>query len=297
VTLVAPYRDHHLDQLAELVNIHLSSAMPGWTLPAALLAARLERNPGEYVVDPWVRERRTLVALERERVVAAAHLHRYGDEETVGPDYRGAAELVWLVAWPGHSGPGSELLAAALQVAEEWTRRPVQGPAGLGGLYVPGLGGVPDAWPHVAALLRAAGMRADPALTERLYGGRLDGVPAPGEPPVAGLVVRRCVADLATRFAAELDERPAGAFDVASGIGAHLRNWADAWSLHVEPALRGRGIGSWLVAHAVEWLRLAGCDRIVLSVTLEDEAAGAGRFYERLGWRPLATVERGWRAG
>ncbi|MGH3147117.1 MAG: hypothetical protein ACRDTR_15075 [Rubrobacter sp.] len=28
----------------------------------------------------------------------------------------------------------------------------------------------------------------------------------------------------------------------------------------------------------------AGCDRIVFNVAAPDEAAGAGRFYRRLGW-------------
>lgn len=39
--------------------------------------SQLERDPGEFKVDPWVIERATLVADQRERIVAAAHLLRY----------------------------------------------------------------------------------------------------------------------------------------------------------------------------------------------------------------------------
>ncbi len=35
-------------------------------------------------------------------------------------------------------------------------------------------------------------------------------------------------------------------------------------------------MGGWLVGHAVGWLRLAGCDRTVIPVGGNDEAAGAG---------------------
>jgi ribosomal protein S18 acetylase RimI-like enzyme len=73
-----------------------------------------------------------------------------------------------------------------------------------------------------------------------------------------------------------------------------LANRADVWNLEVIEELRSQGIGTWLVDRAVRWLRLAGCDRIVLPVAIADERAGAGRFYERFGWRPLATLERGW---
>ncbi len=42
----------------------------------------MERDPGEYIVDPWVIERETWVAIEDDRLVAAVHLHRYGDRRT-----------------------------------------------------------------------------------------------------------------------------------------------------------------------------------------------------------------------
>jgi ribosomal protein S18 acetylase RimI-like enzyme len=40
------------------------------------------------------------VAEQRQRVVAAAHLLRYGSGEEVGEAYRGTAEINWLLCWP-----------------------------------------------------------------------------------------------------------------------------------------------------------------------------------------------------
>ena len=57
----------------------------------------------------------------------------------------------------------------------------------------------------------------------------------------------------------------------------------------------GKGVGTWLVKHAVEWLRLGHCDRVVMSVAQEDEDAGAGRFYRRFGWDVLIRQKKGWK--
>jgi hypothetical protein len=37
-----------------------------------------------------------------------------------------------------------------------------------------------------------------------------------------------------------------------------------------------------------------GCEHIVFSVIPDDDARGAGRFYRRLGWDILLTLEKGW---
>jgi GNAT superfamily N-acetyltransferase len=73
-----------------------------------------------------------------------------------------------------------------------------------------------------------------------------------------------------------------------------LTGWGELGELHVVEGWRNRGVGAWLVQHAAAWLRLAGCERVVLAVTAEDEAAGAGRFYQRQGWKALARVRMGW---
>ena len=74
-----------------------------------------------------------------------------------------------------------------------------------------------------------------------------------------------------------------------------LRGWAELGEIYIEEGWRGRGIGTWLLQHAIEWLRMAGCDRIVLCCAADDEAAGAGRFYRRFGWDVFTRVEDGWR--
>ncbi|MBA2510434.1 MAG: N-acetyltransferase, partial [Rubrobacteraceae bacterium] len=75
---VRPYEHTHLPALLDLVNLHLTAVVPGWALPEAFLAEHLTRNTGEFVTDPWVVERATLCALEGHRMLAAAHLLRYG---------------------------------------------------------------------------------------------------------------------------------------------------------------------------------------------------------------------------
>lgn len=61
----------HLQQLAQLVNLHLTAVIPGWALSEAALARHLERDDSEPVTDPWVAERITRCSLEGDRVLAA----------------------------------------------------------------------------------------------------------------------------------------------------------------------------------------------------------------------------------
>jgi hypothetical protein len=65
---------------AELVA---GAVLPGVPLSVHAVMSQLEREPGETIVDAWLRERITFVAIERERVVAAAHLLRFDADESV----------------------------------------------------------------------------------------------------------------------------------------------------------------------------------------------------------------------
>ena len=76
---VRPFRRDDRDQLTALVNAHISAVVPGVTASVNTVLRRLESEPGEVLVDRWVRDRVTLVAEQRGRVVAAAHLHRFAD--------------------------------------------------------------------------------------------------------------------------------------------------------------------------------------------------------------------------
>ena len=73
---VRPFRRSDRDQLTALVNAHAAAVVPGVSASVNAVLAQLEREPGEFIVDPWVSERLTLVAEQRQRVVAAAHMLR-----------------------------------------------------------------------------------------------------------------------------------------------------------------------------------------------------------------------------
>ena len=50
---VEPFQALHLPQVQTLINAHLSALVPGWALPESYIASKLQRDPGEYVVDPY----------------------------------------------------------------------------------------------------------------------------------------------------------------------------------------------------------------------------------------------------
>jgi GNAT superfamily N-acetyltransferase len=297
-TEVVPLAPDHLDQLTGLLNAHLDAVVPGFALPAAYLAERLTRDPGEAIVDPWVVRRRTLVGVERDRVVAAAHLLRYGATADVGPAYRNVGEVAWLLAWPSSCEAADAVLAAGVRQLADWG---AEAPwLCTGSLFVPTVSGIPDTWPHIAAILRGAGYAPEPEREELLYGGRIDHLDPPPAPPIEGLVLARRMCDFAPRFAAELAGETIGLFDVSSDVGdggalPALAGWADPWNLWVDERYRSQGVGSWLVRSAVPYLRLGGCDRMLVTVAVDNERAGAGRFYERLGLVRLARLDRAWR--
>ena len=116
--LVRPFRRPDREQLTALVNAHVQAVVPGVSVPVNTVLSQLERDPGEFIVDPWVAERATLVAEQRGRVVAAAHLLRYGTDEDVGEAYRDSAEINWLLFWPEASyWPDSAQAAGSLMEA------------------------------------------------------------------------------------------------------------------------------------------------------------------------------------
>ena len=285
---VQPYEPSYLPQLLELVNLHIAAVVPGWALSGAFLAEHLERDYTEPITDPWVEERTTLCAVEGGRVLAAAHLLRYGEGREVSDHYRGAGEIDWFVALPARGDAAAEVLVAVRERLATWKVKKEYG--WIHGLPTVPMWGVPDSCPHVAEALCAAGYRPPPYHhPEALYGGKLEAVPMTTEPPVAGLAVGRAVGPYGTRFSAVLDGEELGFCEVVpnltrGGTLPALRGWAELQEIWFKESWRGRGIGSHLVRHAAAWLRLAGCDRIVFNVAAPDEAAGAGRFYRRFGW-------------
>jgi GNAT superfamily N-acetyltransferase len=294
---VHPFEPPYLPGLRTLISNYLSAVVPGWALPDEAVAAHLEQNYGEYVTDPWVIGRTTLLATEGWRVLAAVHLLRYADSEEVGEHLRGAGEIGWLLCVPERSEAAAAALSAVQEMFSSWGIS--QELVGGGVLPVPALVGVPDCWPHVISALQAAGYRAGAEHREAIYGGTLSGVSEPSDSPLPGIEVRRSVGEFGVRFSAVVEGEEIGRLECTAdltGGGAPpvFGGWADLEELWVHENSRNRGVGAWLVEHAVRWLRLAGCDRVVIAVAEGDEAAGAGRFYSRFGWEVFAREVRSW---
>src|ERR1700748_1716658 len=97
---VRPFRRADRDQLTQLVNAHAEAVVPGMSVSVNTVLSSLERRPGEFIEDPWVSERVTLVAEQAGRVAAAARVLRYFPDERAGVDARDAGEICWLLFWP-----------------------------------------------------------------------------------------------------------------------------------------------------------------------------------------------------
>ncbi len=309
---VRPFRRSDRQQLTDLVNAHAMAVMPGLGASVATVLGQLEREPGEFIVDPWVSERVTLVAEQHDRVAAAAHLLRYGTGERVGALYRGAGEIRWLLFWPEGPALGNPywsdatdaadaLIAACIRQFSDWG---VTSQGAGGELPVPGVYGVPEQWPHVAALYERAGFVHD-GHTEAVYLVRVADLPRPGEPPVAGLSVRRSVGLNGTRLSALLGEEAIGYIEVeVRGEGERLpRNagLADVGNLRVAAAYQRRRVATWLLGHAADWLRLAQIDRLLDYAWLEPDEDGTGQgyagyraFLDAAGFTVLTRTRRGW---
>lgn len=293
---IRPFARSDREQLTRLVNAHVAAAMPAWSISVAGLLAQLEREPAELVVEPWVAKRATMVAVERDCLVAAAHLRRYGDEGRVGASYRDTGEIAWLVCWPTHLEAGRVLLSAVIDQLEAWRVRLLHAD---GALPTPATYGVSDAWPHIQALYLNAGFDPAGGQTEVQLAGSLERVDHPGPAPVEGLILRRAVGPLATSFDALLDEGVVGAFEVdddlsRGGTMMCMRGWADIANHWVREDLRGRGIGTWLFRHGVDWLRLGGTDRLLTYAIENDNIDATIRYYGRFGLLPINRTRRGW---
>ena len=299
---IRPFRRSDRDQLTDLVNAHIEAVLPGVSVSPNAVLSQLEREPDEVIVDPWVATRHTLVAIRRGQLVAAVHLRTFGDEERVAPDYRAAGEFGWLLHWPGrHPNEADEMAEAADALAAAGVaalqRAGVKRIHGDGGLPAPATYGVPDVWPHVGAALERAGFTPGARIEVVLVADVAD-LPRAGDAPVPGLERRIALGGRGTRFTAVLDGKVVGIHEVqtdltAGGTRSRLAGWADVWELHVDTAHRRRGIGTWLVGHAADRLRLARAER-VLAYAVPDEDEGELPFLEAMGFRELTRTRRGW---
>ena len=304
---VRPFRRADREQLTALVNAHIQAVVPGLAVSVNTVMSQLERDPGEFIVDPWVAERATLVAEQRRRVVAAAHLLRYGAGKEVGKAYRGSAEISWLLFWPEASyWPDSAEAAGAVMDAclDQLRSWKVDHWHADGALPAPGVYGLPEQWPHIRALYERAGFvhqertgSEHDGQTEIVLLARVDELPRPTEPPIGGLRLGRALGVNGTRLYGSLDDKPVGYIEVDANLTeggrlAHLGGWADVGNLHVEEAYRRRGVATWLFGQAADWLRLARVERLLDYAWPEEEAMLA--LLGRVGFRELTRTTRGW---
>jgi GNAT superfamily N-acetyltransferase len=308
---VRPFRRRDRDQLTDLVNAHAAAVVPGAGVSVAAMLSHLERDPGEFIADPWVAERATLVAEQNNRVTAAAHLLRYGKDEGVAPAYRGAGEIRWLLFWP--EGPRSsnpwwtagtqaaaDLMAACIAQFERWS---VTGQSAGGELPLPGVYGVPEQWPHISALYERAGFVHD-GHTELVYLARVADLPRLASPPLAGLELQRSVGLNGTRLSAVLDGKVIGYIEVEVRAEAERlarqAGWASVGNLRVSEHFQRRKVGTWLLGKAADWLELAHVDRL-LDYSYLDGADATGQTYDdyrafldALPFAVLTRTRRGW---
>ncbi len=289
---IAPLDRSHLPQVMKLVNSHLSTVVPGWSLTPDYFWEHLKRNPQENITDPWVVERKSIVGIVRDRVCAAAHLLKYGEDTR----WKGVGEIDWILFWPGEREVGAAVLNECWHQMNVWQ---VLDERILGPLPVHACVGIPDVWPHIIGLIEQFGYSSNEDVDESVYSGTLNEISSPGEPPVRGVTIHRDVGKFGTRFVARWEGRAVAHCECISDLteGGQLpalAGWAELSEVETNESMRNKGLGSWVVRHAVEWLRLAKCDRVVLSVAREDEEAGAGRFYKRFGWMPLVRQQKNW---
>jgi GNAT superfamily N-acetyltransferase len=295
---VRQFRRDDREQLTSLVNAHIGAVVPGMSVSVNRLLSQLEREPGEFIVDPWVVERMTLVAVQRQRIAAAAHLLRYGSDTAIAESYRDAGEIRWFVCWPNArdwpdaEAAGDVLLQSSVAQLDRWgtSRRLADG-----SLPAPGVYGIPAQWPHVEAAIRRAGFDHDGRL-EIVFLRPLESLSAERRDPLPGFSIRRSLGINGTRLAASLGDEDVGYIEVELlGDGERLSRaagWADIGNLFVHEQYRRRGIGRGLIEEAASWLRLAHVDRLLAYATPEERAVLS--VYASSGFAELTTTKRGW---
>ncbi|MGH3303755.1 MAG: hypothetical protein ACRDOK_19165 [Streptosporangiaceae bacterium] len=217
---VRPFRRSDRDQLTHLVKSHAAAVVPGMGASVSAVLSSLERQPGEFIEDPWVSERLTLVAEQHDRITAAAHLLRYFPDERAGIAARDVGVIDWLLfwpeapagnpCWPDATPAADELMAGCISQLQEWgvARQEAGGDLPVRGVY-----GIPDQWPHISALYERAGF-THTGHTEIIFMARVDDLPRPADVPIAGLSVCRTAGMNGTRLSAVLGSEVVGHIEV-----------------------------------------------------------------------------------
>jgi GNAT superfamily N-acetyltransferase len=136
-----------------------------------------------------------------------------------------------------------------------------------------------------------------------MYLARVDDLPAPGQSPLTGLSARRSVGMNGTRLAAVLDGQVIGYIEVEifedGARQSRHGGWADVGNLYVAADYRRRGVATWLLRQAADWLRLAQVTRLLDYASLETspdgrDDAGYRGFLAASHFTELTRTRRGW---
>ncbi|WP_151477954.1 N-acetyltransferase [Streptomyces albicerus] len=292
---VRPFHRDDRDQLTELVNAHVAAVVPGVSVSVNTVLSGMTRQPDEFITDPWVAERVTLVAEQRRYVVAGAHLLRYRADTEVGESFRDAGEIDWFVChppasfWPDSDEAADLLMAACLAQLARWNVRVRYAD---GALPAPVVYGLPRPWPHIRSAYERAGFRHT-GDTEVILIADVADLPSPRTLP--GVCADRTLGECGTRFTARADGRALGFIEVDTALDRperHARSGgiADIGNFHVEHPVDG--LEDWLLAQAAHWLRFSGVRRLFAY-----ESSDATAAIERLtgaGFHELTRTDRGW---
>ncbi len=295
---IRPFHRSDRDQVTALVNAHIAAVVPGASVSVQSLLSSIEREPDEFIVDPWVEERATLVAVQRHRVVGAAHLVRYGSGRRVGDSYRDTGEIRWFVHWPPASfWPDAPAAAASLvsTCIDHLARWRVGRMLADGTLATLGVYGIPEQWPHVRLALENAGFQ-HVGDAEIVFVATVESLPEPGPPPFEDVVAIRSLGESGTRISAVRGREVLGFVEVdtthdAGSRVSRLDGWADIGNLVVREPYQDRGLDTWLLGRARHWLHLAGVTRVLDYANETDHAACD--FLGRVGFEVLTRTARG----
>ncbi len=288
---VRPFERRDRDQLTALVNLHVAAVIPGVVLSVNAVLAQLEREPNESIVDPWVAERRCLVAERDDEIVAAALLHRFRADEDVREGYRGAGDIRWLVCKVDAVEAGAQLLEGGLAQMRTWRATTVGAECALPAL---GCYGVADTLPHLRGLLRDAGF-GEPTRTELVLVARCDALIGH---ELDGASVTRSLGLLGARLTLSRDGRELGFIEICDHSAEMARSsvaarWADIGNLIVREDTDPAWAMPVLLSVSAEWLLLGGVTRLVDYWSRDNSPPEHLAQLERAGFGVLVHNQRG----
>jgi len=165
--------------------------------------------------------------------------------------------------WPDAVAAGDAVAAASVA----WLAR--SGATRLyadGALPAPGVYGLPEQWPHVHGVLERAGFAPGPR-TEIVFLTAVDELARAATPVAAsspsghsaltGPASRRC-----STGGHSGTSRSRAESATMDGV-VRQQGWADIVNLEIDEPHRRRGIATWLLGRAAEWLLLGHTDRLL----------------------------------